>query len=62
MKTIACGDLVPGCDYRASAETEADLMAKVAAHVRQAHPGIELTPRLIASAKEKVREDARAAH
>ena len=62
MKTIACGDLVPGCDFRARAETEADLLAKVSSHVRTAHPDIEMTPALVASVKGKIREDGRPAH
>lgn len=62
MKTIACGDLVPGCDYKAHAETEAELMGKVSDHVRKAHPEVELTPALVSAVKSKVREDGRPAH
>ena len=62
MKTIACGDLVPGCDFKAHAETEADLLAKVSGHVRTAHPEIQMTPALVEAVKGKVREDGRPAH
>ena len=62
MKTVACGDLVPGCDFKAHAETEAELMSKVSDHVRTAHPDIELTPALVQAVKGKVREDGRPAH
>ena len=62
MKTITCGDLVPGCDFKAHAETRADLLAKVSAHVRAAHPDVELTPTLVSAAKAKIREDGRPAH
>ena len=56
MKTIHCGDLVPGCDFKARADSEADLMQKVSAHVRDAHPEVTLTPHLMQSIKDKTRE------
>lgn len=56
MKTIACGDLVPGCHFRTRADTEAELIHKFSAHVGEAHPDVTLSPALIASAKAKVRE------
>lgn len=54
MKKIACGDLVPGCDYKATAQTEAELLGKVSEHVRRTHPEIKLTPALVDRAKAKV--------
>ena len=57
MKSIACGDIVPGCNFKARAETEADLMQKVSDHVREAHPEVTLTPELITSVKGKIREE-----
>ena len=62
MKTIACGDLVPGCSFKAHAVTEADLLSKVSTHVRDAHPDIQLTPALVQAAKGKIQEDGRPAH
>lgn len=56
MKSIACGDLVPGCHFKARAETEAELMQKVSDHVHEAHPDVTLTPALVTAAKEKIRE------
>ena len=56
MKAIACGDLVPGCDYKATAPTEAELLGKVSGHVRTAHPEIELTPALVERVKSKIVE------
>ena len=56
MKTIACGDMVPGCNFRARAETEAELMQKVSDHVREAHPDVQLTPEMVSSLKGKIRE------
>lgn len=56
MKTVHCGDLVPGCDFKARAEHEADLMRKVSHHVRDAHPEVRLTPELMQLVKDKTRE------
>ena len=62
MKTIACGDLVPGCGFKVHAETEADLLAKVSRHVGTTHPEIAMTPALVEAVKGKIREDGRPAH
>ncbi|MCF1502499.1 DUF1059 domain-containing protein [Afifella sp. H1R] len=57
MKTITCGELVPGCTYKARAETEAELLQKVSEHVRSAHPGMEMTPKMVEKVKAKVHEE-----
>ncbi len=55
MKEIACGDVVPGCGFKASAATEDELLKKVAAHAKEAH-GIEVTPEIAAQVKSKIRD------
>ena len=55
MKEIACGDLMPGCDFKASAETEEALLKKVATHAKEKH-GIDVTPELVAQIKTKIRD------
>lgn len=55
MKEIACGDVVPGCGFKASAETEQELLRKVAAHAKEAH-GIEVTPELAAQVRAKIKD------
>ncbi|WP_026380940.1 DUF1059 domain-containing protein [Afifella pfennigii] len=57
MKTITCGELVPGCDYKARADTEADVLSKVSEHVRTAHPEIEMTPKMVEKVKSKIHEE-----
>ena len=57
MKKIACGDIVPGCNFKARAENEAELMQKVSDHVHEAHPEVRLTPELVTSVKSKIREE-----
>lgn len=61
VKTIACGDLVPGCPYKARAESEAALMKKVSDHVRTAHPDVELTPKMVEAVKAKMKDEPQAA-
>ena len=49
MKThIACGKVVPGCSFTASADTEEELIRKVAEHASHAHGVTEITPELAA--------------
>ncbi len=42
-KTIACNDLFPGCDFKAEAESEGELLQKVAVHAASAHGVTEIT-------------------
>ena len=56
MKEIACGDVVPGCDFVARAETESELLRKVAAHAREAHGIRDVTPELIEQVKSKIQD------
>ena len=51
---IACNDVVPGCGFTASAETEEELIAKVAAHAAHDHGVAEVTPELAAKVKAAI--------
>ncbi len=42
-KTYTCRDVGVDCDWKASAETEDEIMATVSKHAAEAHPTIELT-------------------
>lgn len=55
MKRILCGDLVPGCAFKAQAETEADVLLALSRHVRETH-GIEVTPAFLERAKGRVQD------
>jgi predicted small metal-binding protein len=71
MKRILCGDLVPGCTFKAQAATEADVLAVEMAHVRSVH-GVTPTPGFLERARGRIEEveetrppairDARARH
>ena len=54
-KRIACGDVVPGCTFTASAPTEEELLEKVAAHVTHDHGLSEVTPELAATVKAAIK-------
>jgi predicted small metal-binding protein len=52
---IACDDLVKGCPFTATAETEDDLVRQVAEHAATAHGVKEVTPELAARVKTAIR-------
>jgi predicted small metal-binding protein len=53
-KHIACGHVVPGCGFTASAATEEELLRKVVAHAADAHGVTEVTPELAAQVKAAI--------
>ena len=53
-KRIACGDIIPGCGFTATAPTEEELMHKVAAHAAEAHGVTEVTPELAGQVKAAI--------
>lgn len=52
---IACNDVVRGCAFEATAETEEELMKKVVEHAAQEHGVQEVTPELAAQVKAAIR-------
>jgi predicted small metal-binding protein len=54
-KNIACGDVVPGCAFTATAATEEEVIALVAAHAAHDHGVTEITPELAAQVKAAIR-------
>jgi predicted small metal-binding protein len=57
-KHIACGDVVPGCSFTASAANEEELMKKVVAHATHAHGVTEVTPELAAKVQAAIKTEA----
>ena len=55
-KTISCKDVGPDCAFTASAETEEELMQKVAAHASE-HGITEVTPELLAQVKAAIKDE-----
>ncbi len=56
MKNLACNEVVPGCPFTASAETEEDLLKQVATHAEHSHGIKEVTPELLSKVKSAIRE------
>lgn len=55
-KELACGSVVPGCDFVAHAATEEDLMLKVADHARKVHGVSHISDDLKAKIKDAIVE------
>ncbi len=53
-KVMKCGDLMPGCDFEARADSEEKLLEAAAAHAKEAH-GVEVTPELAEQVKAAIR-------
>jgi len=56
-KVLRCGDVVPGCGFEARADTEGELMQKVAQHARDAHGMQTVPPEVIEKVKSKIRDE-----
>lgn len=54
-KVLKCGDLMPGCDFVAKGETEAEVLKAAAVHAKTAH-GLEVTPELAAKVKSVIKD------
>jgi predicted small metal-binding protein len=56
-KVLRCGDVVPGCNYEARADSEDELMQKVAQHAREAHGMQTVPPEVVQKVRSKIREE-----
>ncbi len=55
-KSISCSDTGSNCGWSVTAETEEDLMKKVAQHAKEHHKDMEITPEVIAKIKSIIKE------
>ena len=53
-RRIACNDVVPGCGFTASAQTDEELIEKVVAHAKHDHGVTEVTPELAAKVEAAI--------
>ena len=53
-KHIACGAVVPGCSFTASAATEDELMQKVVEHAAAVHGFTEVSPELASQVRAAI--------
>ena len=56
MKTLACGDLVPGCPAVVTAETEEEILQIAARHAVEEH-GLTVDDGLVTAVKGAIRDD-----
>ena len=57
MKTLACGELVPGCAATIRAETEDEILAQAGRHAVEVHD-LAVTPELVAQVRAHIRDEA----
>ena len=55
-KSISCADAGADCTWSATAETEDEIMEKVAQHAKEEHQDMEVTPELVAKIKSHIKE------
>jgi len=55
-KSISCADAGSDCGWSATAETEQELMEKVAEHAKVEHKDLEVNPELVAKIKSLIKE------
>lgn len=56
VKRFACRDIGMNCDFVAQAETEEELMPKIADHARQAHSMQEIDAGTMAKVKAAIKD------
>ncbi len=55
-KLLSCGDVVPGCAWKAEAATEKELLEKVAAHAGHDHGIKDITPDVLKKVKAAIKD------
>jgi predicted small metal-binding protein len=56
-KNITCADIMPGCDFKAEAETDQELLSQVAKHAAEAHGVKDITPDLLEKVKATIKTE-----
>jgi predicted small metal-binding protein len=59
VKTLACGEIMPGCDARFEGQTDDEILAQAGRHVVETH-GLEVTPELVDLVRSHIRDEAKA--
>jgi predicted small metal-binding protein len=55
-KSISCADARADCSWSTTAETDEEIMNRVAQHAKEDHPDLEVTPELVAKIKSLIKE------
>ncbi len=56
MKKVRCRDVGFDCDHTIEAQTEAEIMARVAEHAREVHGLTDITPEILTTVKNAIHE------
>ena len=57
MRTFQCSSLVPGCEWHTRAELDAEIVRRVAEHLRTAHNEKVVRPNLVVEIKKRIKEE-----
>lgn len=55
MKTLACGEIMPGCSATFSGQTEDDVLQQAGKHAAEDH-GLDVTPELVETVRAHIRD------
>lgn len=55
-KSLACGDLVPGCKAVLSGKDEKEVMERAAEHAKKAHNMATVSPEMATKAKAAIKD------
>jgi predicted small metal-binding protein len=56
MKTLACGDIMPGCSATFAAETDDEILQQAGKHAVEAH-GLEVTPEVVEMVRSHIHDE-----
>ncbi len=57
MRTFQCSSLVPGCDWHTRAEQDAEIVRRVAEHLRPAHNEKTVRPNMVVEVKKRIKDE-----
>ncbi len=61
MRLFECGSLVPGCDWHARADSDAEVVRRAVDHLRQSHGETLIRENMVDHIKERIVDETKAA-
>ncbi|HEV2490230.1 MAG TPA: DUF1059 domain-containing protein [Candidatus Acidoferrales bacterium] len=58
-KILRCTDVIPGCEFVASGESDDEVIARAAEHARTTHHLRAISPEILAHLRSAVRDEKR---
>ena len=56
MKEFQCGTLVPGCDWEAHADEEAEVVRRAVEHLKSAHEEAVIRENMVENIKQRIKD------